>query len=171
MVVYINRYFEEKTMTAAEKTDPAAQTNNGRKRTVDLLARAERQELLAAWDALAEKPAAQPVRGPETGLVMVRGRIGGGGAPFNLGEVTVTRATVRLASGSVGHAQALGTDREKARLSAIFDALWQEEATKGFVEDRLLSPIASRITAEAGRKAEETAATRVDFFTMVRGDN
>lgn len=158
-------------MTAAEKTDAAAQTDNGRKRTVDLLARAETQELLAAWDALAEKPVAQPVRGPETGLVMVRGRIGGGGSPFNLGEVTVTRATVRLASGSVGHAQALGTDREKARLSAIFDALWQEEATKGFVEDRLLSPVAKRIADEANRKAEETAATRVDFFTMVRGDN
>lgn len=158
-------------MTAAEKTDAAAQTDNRRKRTVDLLARAKTQELLAAWDALAEKPAAQPVRGPETGLVMVRGRIGGGGAPFNLGEVTVTRATVRLASGSVGHAQALGTDREKARLSAIFDALWQEAATQGFVEEKLLSPIARRIADDINRKAEETAATRVDFFTMVRGDN
>lgn len=170
MVVYINRHFEEKMMTAAEKTEAAAQ-EDGRKRTVDLLARAETQELLAAWDALAEKPAAQPVRGPETGLVMVRGRIGGGGAPFNLGEVTVTRATVRLASGSVGHAQALGTDREKARLSAIFDALWQEEATRGFVEEKLLSAIARRIAEDNDRKADETAATRVDFFTMVRGDN
>ncbi len=171
MVVYINRHFKEKTMTAAEKTEAATRTGDGRKRTVDLLARAERQELLAAWDALAEKPVAQPVRGPETGLVMVRGRIGGGGAPFNLGEVTVTRATVRLASGSVGHAHALGTDREKARLSAIFDALWQEEATRGFVEQTLLSPIANRIAGEAGRKAGETAATRVDFFTMVRGED
>lgn len=171
MVVYINRHFEEKMMTAAEKTEAAARTDDGRKRTVDLLARAETQELLAAWDGLAEKPAVQPVRGPETGLVMVRGRIGGGGAPFNLGEVTVTRATVRLASGSVGHAQALGTDREKARLSAIFDALWQEEATKGFVEEKLLLPIAQRIADDINRKAEETAATRVDFFTMVRGDN
>ncbi|WP_416065117.1 phosphonate C-P lyase system protein PhnG [Rhizobium sp. ZK1] len=158
-------------MVTAEKTEAAVQAEGGRKRTADLLARAETQELLAAWDALAEKPVAQPVRGPETGLVMVRGRIGGGGAPFNLGEVTVTRATVRLASGSVGHAQALGTDRGKARLSAIFDALWQEEATRGFVEERLLSPIAQRIADDTNRKAEETAATRVDFFTMVRGDN
>ena len=171
MVVYINRHFKEKMMTAAEKTAVAARTDDGRKRTVDLLARAETQELLAAWDALAEKPVVQPVRGPETGLVMVRGRIGGGGAPFNLGEVTVTRATVRLASGSVGHAQALGTDREKARLSAIFDALWQEEATKSFVEENLLSPIARRIGDDVNRKAEETAATRVDFFTMVRGED
>ncbi len=155
-------------MTLAEKNEPAA---GGRKRVVDLLARAERQELVEAWDKLAEKPAVQPVRGPETGLVMVRGRMGGGGAPFNLGEVTVTRATVRLASGTVGHAQALGTDREKARLSAIFDALWQEPATQQFVEQALLQPIASRVADADRRKADETAATRVDFFTMVRGDD
>ncbi|EJL52102.1 phosphonate C-P lyase system protein PhnG [Rhizobium sp. CF122] len=155
-------------MTLAEKNEPAA---GGRKRVVDLLARAERQELLEAWDKLAEKPAVQPVRGPETGLVMVRGRMGGGGAPFNLGEVTVTRATVRLASGTVGHAQALGTDREKARLSAIFDALWQQPATQHFVEQTLLAPIAARVAAAEGRRADETAATRVDFFTMVRGDD
>ena len=36
---------------------------------------------------------AELLRGPETGLVTVRGRIGGGGAPFNTGEATVTRAT------------------------------------------------------------------------------
>ena len=158
-------------MISADKKDAASQTVSERKRAADLLARAERSELQAAWDALPQKPVAYPVRGPETGLVMVRGRIGGGGAPFNLGEVTVTRATVRLETGSIGHAQALGTDREKARLTAIFDALWQEEATRDFVEEALLSPIAARIAVAERRKADETAATRVDFFTMVRGDN
>jgi alpha-D-ribose 1-methylphosphonate 5-triphosphate synthase subunit PhnG len=158
-------------MTSAEKRDAAPQTVNARKRVADLLARAERDELDQAWEMLTDKPTVQPVRGPETGLVMVRGRIGGGGAPFNLGEVTVTRATVRLGSGSVGHAQALGNDREKARLAAIFDALSQEEATRSFVEEQLLSPIAARIAEAEQVKADETAATRVDFFTMVRGDN
>ncbi|EJT03199.1 phosphonate C-P lyase system protein PhnG [Rhizobium sp. CCGE 510] len=158
-------------MISADRTDAAPQTVSGRKRAADLLARAELSELSAVWNALPEKPVAHPVRGPETGLVMVRGRIGGGGAPFNLGEVTVTRATIRLDSGSVGHAQALGTDREKARLAAIFDALWQEEATKDFVEQALLLPITERIADAERRKADETAATRVDFFTMVRGDN
>ena len=142
-----------------------------RKAVMATLAQASGDDIARLWGEAGLTSEAELLRGPETGLVTVRGRIGGGGAPFNLGEVTVTRATVRLASGSVGHAQALGTDREKARLCAIFDALWQEEATKGFVEDRLLSPISSRIAAEAGLKAEETAATRVDFFTMVRGDN
>ncbi|NLS01850.1 phosphonate C-P lyase system protein PhnG [Rhizobium sp. P32RR-XVIII] len=155
-------------MTLAEKNEAAI---GGRKRVADLLARAERNELVEAFAALAEKPAVQTVRGPETGLVMVRGRIGGGGAPFNLGEMTVTRATIRLGSGAIGHAQALGTDREKARLAAIFDALWQEPATQRFVEQTLLQPIAARVADADRRKADETAATRVDFFTMVRGDN
>ncbi|WP_413710717.1 phosphonate C-P lyase system protein PhnG [Rhizobium sp. Rhizsp82] len=154
-------------MKPAEKIEAA----DGRKRVVDLLARSELAELNDAWEALANKPEAQAVRGPETGLVMVRGRIGGGGSAFNLGEVTVTRATIRLASGTVGHGQSLGTDRKKARLCAIFDALWQEEATKAFVEERLLQPIAQRIAAATQQKADETAATRVDFFTMVRGDD
>ncbi len=158
-------------MNSAQRQEAAAIELRERKRTTDLLARAEREELDAAWNALAARPTVQPVRGPETGLVMVRGRIGGGGSPFNLGEVTVTRATVRLGSGTVGHAHALGTDREKARLAAIFDALWQEPATREFVEQAILTPICGRIAAETRKKAEETAATRVDFFTMVRGED
>lgn len=154
-------------MRAAEKIEAA----DSRKRVVDLLARSDLAELNDAWEALANKPEVQAVRGPETGLVMVRGRIGGGGSPFNLGEVTVTRATIRLASGTVGHGQSLGTDRKKARLAAIFDALWQEEASRAFVEEKLLQPIARHIAAAAQQKADETAATRVDFFTMVRGED
>jgi len=83
----------------------------------------------------------------------------------------VTRATVRLASGTIGHSHSLGTDREKARLSAIFDALWQQSATKGFVEKAILQPVTERIADYDRKRAEETAATRVDFFTMVRGED
>jgi alpha-D-ribose 1-methylphosphonate 5-triphosphate synthase subunit PhnG len=157
-------------MDVAQQTVPDTDLA-GRRRCAGLLAGATLNEIRAAWDALADKPDAKPVRGPETGLVMVRGRIGGGGSPFNLGEATVTRATVALAPGTVGHAQALGTDKEKARLSAIFDALWQEEASRDFVETAILAPVEKRLAQEDVQKAEETAATRVDFFTMVRGDD
>ncbi|MBN8953168.1 MULTISPECIES: phosphonate C-P lyase system protein PhnG [unclassified Rhizobium] len=158
-------------MNSAQRQEAAAQERRERKRVADLLAQTERDELEAAWEALPSKPVVQPVRGPETGLVMVRGRIGGGGSPFNLGEVTVTRATIRLASNTIGHAHALGTDREKARLSAIFDALWQQPATRDFVEKAVLQPVTQRIADYDRKRAEETAATRVDFFTMVRGED
>ncbi len=141
-----------------------------RKKAMGLLARATLDELTAAWEALADKPEVHPVRGPETGLVMVRGRIGGGGDPFNLGEATVSRATIRLSTGEIGHGQMLGTDRQRARLAAIFDALSQRDGDKVGVE-ALLGCVAERLAQEERRKAEETAATRVDFFTMVRGDD
>ncbi|WP_429818648.1 phosphonate C-P lyase system protein PhnG [Ensifer sp. B1-9] len=141
-----------------------------RKKAMGLLARATLDELNAAWEALADKPEVHPVRGPETGLVMVRGRIGGGGDPFNLGEATVSRATIRLSTGEIGHGQMLGTDRQRARLAAIFDALSQRAGNKADV-DSLLRRVAERLAQEERRKAEETAATRVDFFTMVRGDD
>ena len=111
------------------------------------------------------------VRGPETGLVTVRGRTGGGGAPFNVGEATVTRATVRLPDGAVGHSIMLGTDRHKARLAAILDALATRPGLQELIEERILAPLERAQADGDDRVREETAATRVDFFTMVRGED
>jgi len=111
------------------------------------------------------------IRAPETGLVMLRGRIGGDGAPFNLGEATVTRATVQIASGEVGFAYSLGRDHGKARLSAICDALWQSRDHRDAIEARVLAPIRARLAAEHLHQRAQTAATRVDFFTLVRGED
>ncbi|MBN9056147.1 MAG: phosphonate C-P lyase system protein PhnG [Rhizobiales bacterium] len=158
-------------MTSVGKSAETARDSAGeRQRAMGLLAKASRAELQAAYDALADKPVVQPVRGPETGLVMVRGRMGGGGASFNLGEATVSRASIRLEDGTVGHGQSLGTDGAKARLAAIFDALFQQPARKAEVE-ALLAAIAARVAGEDAAKARQTAATRVDFFTMVRGED
>ncbi|HCL64950.1 MAG TPA: phosphonate C-P lyase system protein PhnG [Rhizobium sp.] len=142
-----------------------------RKRVVDLLARIGTQDLARAWDALPEQPQVQMLRGPEIGLVMVRGRIGGGGAPFNLGEATVSRATVRLSNGLVGHGHILGANLKRAKLAAVFDALWQDPARRPLIEEQLLQPAAARIAEENRSKSEEAAGTRVDFFTMVRGED
>ncbi|MEK1927716.1 MAG: phosphonate C-P lyase system protein PhnG [Rhizobium giardinii] len=143
---------------------------NGRKRAMELLAKASTEELQAGWQAIKAKPKVHAVRGPESGLVMVRGRIGGGGDAFNLGEATVSRATVRLGSGEIGHGQLLGNDRERARLAAVFDALRQRPDHRQAV-DALVDAVESRVAAEDRKRAEQTAATRVDFFTMVRGDD
>ncbi|WP_438751294.1 phosphonate C-P lyase system protein PhnG [Pararhizobium sp. O133] len=150
-----------------EKRDASA---DQRKRVMGLLARATVAELQAGWQAIEPKPEVLPVRGPETGLIMVRGRVGGGGDAFNLGEATVSRATVRLTTGEVGHGQLLGNDRERARLAAIFDALQQRPEYRQTVL-RMVEAIEGRIDDEDRLQAEQTAATRVDFFTMVRGDN
>jgi len=156
-------------MAPGVNRNPSDMAPERRREAMGLLAKATRSELEQAWTGLASRPEAELVRGPETGLVMVRGRIGGGGQPFNLGEVTAARASVRI-EGVVGHGQALGTDGEKARLAAVFDAMLQLPGHAPAVE-RLLAGIAARIEADDARKVRETAATRVDFFTMVRGDD
>src|SRR5438445_13338578 len=82
-------------------------------------------------------PDHEDLREPENGLVMARGRAGGDGAPFNLGEATISRAAVRLSTGAVGFGYTLGRDREKARLIALCDALVQSSAVPGAVETRV----------------------------------
>jgi alpha-D-ribose 1-methylphosphonate 5-triphosphate synthase subunit PhnG len=148
-----------------------AERSAGRKAAMAALAMASGDEIRRLWDAAGIQTDAQALRGPETGLVTVRGRIGGDGAPFNFGEATVTRATVRLPGGEVGHAYALGRDKEKARLSAIADALWQNPARRAEIEEKIIAPLkAAQLGADEKRRAE-TAATKVDFFTMVRGED
>jgi alpha-D-ribose 1-methylphosphonate 5-triphosphate synthase subunit PhnG len=115
-------------------------------------------------------PAHEDLREPEHGLVMVRGRIGGDGAAFNLGEATISRAAVRLATGEVGFGYTLGRDRQKARMMALCDALIQCNAHADAIETRVLAPLRARAISERSRAAAETAATRVDFYTMVRGE-
>jgi alpha-D-ribose 1-methylphosphonate 5-triphosphate synthase subunit PhnG len=115
-------------------------------------------------------PVHENLREPENGIVMVRGRIGGDGAPFNFGEATVSRAAVRLASGVVGFGYALGRDRQKARMIALCDALVQSDEFADALEANVLAPLRSAMASERNQRAAETAATRVDFYTLVRGE-
>ncbi|MEF2549848.1 phosphonate C-P lyase system protein PhnG [Aurantimonas sp. A2-1-M11] len=155
--------------SSAEPCPDTAQP--ARRRAMEAFAASDAPTLAAAWDAIAGETTVTSLRGPEAGLVMLRGRIGGSGAPFNLGEASVTRASVRLASGEVGHAMVLGRDTDHVRLAAQLDAGWQREDWRAAIEAAVVEP-ALRRQAEADlRSAEETEATRVDFFTMVRGDD
>jgi alpha-D-ribose 1-methylphosphonate 5-triphosphate synthase subunit PhnG len=101
---------------------------------------------------------------------MIRGRIGGDGAPFNLGEASVSRAAVRLVSGEVGFGYVLGRDGEKARLIALCDALIQSGDLAAEIEQKVIAPLRQERETVCARQAAETAATRVDFYTLVRGE-
>jgi alpha-D-ribose 1-methylphosphonate 5-triphosphate synthase subunit PhnG len=142
-----------------------------RRAAMRVLAEAKADEIERGLKAVIDPLAYAELRVAETGLVMLRGRIGGEGAPFNLGEATVTRAAVQIPSGEVGFAYILGRDHRKARLSAICDALWQSESYREIVEREVLVPIRTRVETERAHRRAQTAATRVDFFTMVRGED
>jgi alpha-D-ribose 1-methylphosphonate 5-triphosphate synthase subunit PhnG len=140
-----------------------------RKAAMAVLVSSTAAEIVARVKTIA-LPDHEDLREAENGLVMVRGRIGGDGAPFNLGEATMARAAVRLASGEVGFGYTLGRDRDKARLIALCDALVQSGEYAGDVETKVIAPLRAMVAARRERKAAETAATRVDFYTMVRGE-
>lgn len=115
-------------------------------------------------------PAHDVLRPAEVGAVMVRGRVGGTGAPFNLGEMTVTRCSLRLASGEVGHAHVQGRDRQHARQAALLDALMQGPRAHE-IRRTVLEPLAAEEAARRRARAARAAATKVDFFTLVRGED
>ena len=128
----------------------------------------ELADIVARFDAAAD---AIDVRKPETGMIMIRGRMGGDGAAFNAGEATVTRAVVRLGCGIVGFSYLLGRSTRRARLAAIVDALGQNSAHAATLREEFVRPVMRRQTKECAERRAETAATRVNFFTMVRGED
>src|SRR4051794_33454809 len=134
-----------------------------------VLAHSEVADISGHLDAIGLPPH-ENLREPENGLVMVRGRIGGDGAAFNLGEATVSRAAVRLASGEVGFGYTLGRDRDKARMIALCDALVQSSEYAVSVEQHVIAPLGEVLQARRAQRAAQTAATKVDFYTMVRGE-
>jgi len=157
-------------LSAQAGPDQSAQTAR-RQHVIALLAAAAPERLSQAYEAFGASIEHDVVRPPETGLVMVRGRMGGTGAPFNLGEVTVTRCVVRLASGIAGYSYVLGRDKRKALHAAVFDALWQSPEHEARVESDVIAPLQAAEASDDATVRAETAATRVDFFTMVRGED
>lgn len=141
-----------------------------RKAWMSLLAKAPAGRVSALLDAAMARPAFTWLRAPQIGSTMVRARAGGTGAPFNLGEMTVTRCALTLASGEVGHAYIQGRRKEDAEAAALVDALMQTEVAEA-LQSAVLAPLEAEHTAAKAARAAKAAATKVDFFTMVRGED
>ncbi|WP_082714935.1 phosphonate C-P lyase system protein PhnG [Falsirhodobacter sp. alg1] len=137
-----------------------------RRNWMGLLARANPERL---GDLLGDLPEHSFARAPEIGTVMVQGRTGGTGAPFNIGEITVTRCTLRLASGTIGHSCVQGRNKTHATCAAIVDALMQDTPAR-FME-RILTPLANDASQSASLRHAKAEATKVEFFTLVRGED
>jgi alpha-D-ribose 1-methylphosphonate 5-triphosphate synthase subunit PhnG len=147
------------TMSSTENT-------KRRQNWMAILARSDRQAIEERLSEAIPLPDHTRLRGPEAGLVMVRGRAGGSGAPFNLGEMTVTRCSVRSAGGHIGHAYIAGRDGRKAELAAVLDAALQDPDLGRLLEERIIIPLASALAAADTAVSAEAEATRVDFFTL-----
>lgn len=141
-----------------------------RKHWLGLMARAPEGRVSALLDATLPRPDFTWLRAPEVGSVMVRGRMGGTGAPFNLGEMTVTRCALRLGTGEVGHAYVQGRRKADATATALVDAL-MGTAHAADLRAGVIDTLAREQEARRNARADKAAATKVDFFTLVRGED
>jgi alpha-D-ribose 1-methylphosphonate 5-triphosphate synthase subunit PhnG len=143
----------------------------GRKRWMGVLARSSAEDLEKAWEKLGPPPAFSHVRKPEAGLIMVRARAGGTGPRFNLGEMTVTRCAVQVEGGYMGCAYVAGRTPGRAEAAAVLDALLQDPRHHDFVMKEIILPLEGLMKAKRDREGARVDSTRVEFFTMVRGDS
>ncbi|OBY28699.1 phosphonate C-P lyase system protein PhnG [Leisingera sp. JC1] len=141
-----------------------------RKGWMSLLASSEEARLTELWQDYGLDPDFEFLRAPEVGGIMIRGRMGGTGAPFNAGEMTVTRCALSLSDGTVGHGYVQGRCKAKAEIAAKIDALMQTGAAEA-LNEAVLVPLAKARQAQKTARASKAAATKVEFFTMVRGED
>ena len=143
-----------------------------RQRWLSVLAKAPPDRVIALFDRLVEAfgplPSHVVMRRPEIGLVMVRGRISGTGAPFCAGEMTTTRAAVRLDTGEMGIGYVAGRHARHAEITALLDALGQHDRWREPVESLVVAPLEAEALGRHSALAARAAATRVDFFTVAR---
>ncbi len=141
-----------------------------RQQWMSLLAKAPPADLARLWAAFGDAPAYSFLRAPEAGGVMVQGRAGATGAPFNLGEMTVTRCSIKLETGEIGHAYVQGRDKDHATRAAQIDAMMQGAQAEA-LRAAVLEPLQEKMQSTRATRSAKAAATRVEFFTMVRGED
>lgn len=159
------RFFPSVPMPSTPSSDA---TLPRRQRWLSVLAKAPADRLEALWRRLHATPSYTVLRRPEIGLVMLQGRISGSGAPFAAGEMTVTRAAVRLESGQMGVGYVGGRRPRQAEIVAAIDALGQLPDWQLQLEEQIVMPLEQEAEARRRSRAAKAAATKVDFFTVAR---
>ncbi|ALL36298.1 MULTISPECIES: phosphonate C-P lyase system protein PhnG [Serratia] len=141
-----------------------------RQRWMSVLAHSRPEQLRSHWLALNLSPGYRSIRAPEIGLAQLQGRMGATGRRFVLGDMTVTRAVVQLDNGGYGYSYIAGRDKAHAELCALADALLQQPEHGERLQQQLIAPLAALQHEQRQLRARAIAASRVDFFTLVRGD-
>ncbi|MFS7252335.1 phosphonate C-P lyase system protein PhnG [Rahnella rivi] len=141
-----------------------------RQRWMSVLAHSRPDELLAHWQTLNLSPQFERIRAAETGLTQLQGRMGGTGKRFVMGDMTITRAVIQLDGGVYGYSYVSGRNKQHAELCAVIDALLQMQGMDELLHKRVIAPLAALQQERRQQRAREVASSRVDFFTLVRGE-
>lgn len=142
-----------------------------RQHWMSVLAQAQSEKLLELSNAYIDAEMFDSIRPPETGLTQIRARAGGTGSQFNFGDMTFTRCMVRYRDDIFGHSYIAGRNKTQALRAAQMDALLQTREYKEELLRQVIEPLAETQQARQQARAEEAATTKVDFFTLVRGED
>ncbi|MDF1749991.1 MAG: phosphonate C-P lyase system protein PhnG [Alphaproteobacteria bacterium] len=162
---------ENSNREAALQQAALSDDQRARQDWISVLSTSPTARLIELFDAVSDTPEFAFLRKPESGLIMTQGRIGGTGGAFNMGEMTVTRCSVQLTDGTIGHAYQAGRDKKKARCSAILDAMLQQPERHAEIMGTVIEPLKAEKAALDAARSKKIAATKVEFFTLVRGEN
>lgn len=142
-----------------------------RQKLLSTLARSELKDIQQHWQDSIENYQFEKIRPVETGMVMAVARAGAGGEPFNLGEVTVSRCALRLPSGETGVGYVCGRNTRHAEHIALLDALAQTRQQRDLIFSRVIQPLQRILQQKKMQQQAQTDKTKVEFFTMVRGES
>ena len=76
-----------------------------------------------------------------------------------------------METGEVGHGYVTGRNKRHAEMAAVFDALLQNENWTARLLENVIAPIDERLQKSKNERQAKVASTKVDFFTMVRGED
>ena len=141
-----------------------------RKSWMSVLATSDKNNILSFWEKTKIKVNYQWLRAPEIGSIMAQGRMGVTGNRFNIGEVTITRCSLKLDCGTIGHSYVQGRSKKKAEISALCDALMQTKLAEK-INKKIIKPLEKIKIDKKNKILSKAEATKVDFFTLVRGDS
>ena len=144
--------------------------NQQRQQWLSVLSRSTLESIQKLWQALMVEPEYQLLKAPESGMVMVKAKAGGSGQAFNMGEMTVTRTVVQLSTGEIGYGYTQGRDKKKSELIAVIDACIQLGDWGERILQNIIRPLEEQLTLHYQQRQNETDASKVNFFTMVRGE-
>lgn len=142
-----------------------------RQQWLSVLSHSSATALAQHWQALHLSPRFSLIRPAEIGLTRLMARMGASGKRFVMGDATVTRAVVQLEDGTLGYSYVLGRDKAHAERCALIDALLQQPQTHALLTEKVITPLAALREEQRQLRAREIASSKVDFFTLVRGDN
>ena len=141
-----------------------------RQQNLSVLAKASLATMLEYWQQINVDATFEFLKKPEVGMAMVRAQAGAGCENFNMGEMTMTRCVIRLDSDEIGYGFVAGRSKKKSELIAVIDACWQKDSLQKIIEEKIIEPLYALQVNRAQKTSENTKTSKVNFFTMVRGE-